>query len=82
MRGRPVRLELLQHTDEDTRKFLIKALNINENGIYEVQGPIDLTFFSKFAEYPGLRKTLLCAHSSHHTPGRFLRLHRYFQGHP
>ena len=39
-RGRPVRLELLQHTDEDTRKFLIKALNINESGIYEVQGPL------------------------------------------
>ena len=31
-RGRPVRLELLQHTDEDTRKFLAKALNINESG--------------------------------------------------
>ena len=58
-RGRPVRLELLQHTDEDTRKFLIKALNINENGIYEVQGPIDLTFFSKFANIRAAKNSAL-----------------------
>lgn len=76
-RGRPVRLELLQHTDEDTRKFLIKALNINESGIYEVQGPIDLTFFSKFANIPGCEK-LCFAPIRPTTPGRFLRLHRYF----
>ncbi len=68
-RGRPVRLELLQHTDEDTRKFLIKALNINESGIYEVPGPIDLTFFSKFANIPGCEK-LCFAPIRPHTPRR------------
>lgn len=43
-RGRPVRLEILQHTDGDTRKFLIKTLDIAENEVYELPGPIDLTF--------------------------------------
>lgn len=52
-RGRPVRLELLQHADADTRKFLIKMLDIDDRGVYAVQGPIDLTFFSKFAGIPG-----------------------------
>ena len=70
-RGRPVRLELLQHTDEDTRKFLIKALNINENGIYEVQGPIDLTFFSKFANIPGCEKLCFAPIRPTTPPGDF-----------
>ena len=70
-RGRPVRLELLQHTDEDTRKFLIKALNINESGIYEVQGPIDLTFFSKFANIPGCEKLCFAPIRPTTPPGDF-----------
>ena len=70
-RGRPVRLELLQHTDGDTRKFLIKALNINENGIYEVQGPIDLTFFSKFANIPGCEKLCFAPVRPTTPPGDF-----------
>ena len=70
-RGRPVRLELLQHTDGDTRKFLIKALNINENGIYEVQGPIDLTFFSKFANIPGCEKLCFAPIRPTTPPGDF-----------
>ena len=55
-RGRPVRLEILQHTDSDTRKFLIKTLDIAENEVYELPGPIDLTFFSKFAGLPGCER--------------------------
>lgn len=55
-RGRPVRLEILQHTDGDTRKFLIKTLDIAENEVYELPGPIDLTFFSKFAGLPGCER--------------------------
>ena len=70
-RGRPVRLELLQHTDEDTRKFLIKALNINESGNYEVQGPIDLTFFSKFANIPGCEKLCFAPIRPTTPPGDF-----------
>ena len=52
-RGRPVRLEILQRTDSDTKKFLVKTLGIAENEVYELQGPIDLTFFSKFAGISG-----------------------------
>lgn len=52
-RGRPVRLEVLQHADSDTTKFLIKTMDIKENEVYEIPGPIDLTFFSKFAGISG-----------------------------
>jgi len=52
-RGRPVRLELLQHADKDTRKFLVKTLDIADEEIYMIPGPIDLTFFSKFAGISG-----------------------------
>ncbi|MBQ2668467.1 MAG: RNA degradosome polyphosphate kinase [Clostridia bacterium] len=52
-RGRPVRLELIQHADKDTRKFLMKTMEIGDSEVYEVPGPLDLTFFSKFANLPG-----------------------------
>ena len=52
-RGRPVRLEVLQHADSDTTKFLIKTMDIKENEVYEIPGSIDLTFFSKFAGISG-----------------------------
>lgn len=52
-RGRPVRLEILQHGDNDTKKFLYKALSINDREVYELPGPLDLTFFSKFAGISG-----------------------------
>lgn len=52
-RGRPVRLEILQKCDPDIRKFLIDMLEIKKTEIYEVPGPLDLTFFSKFANISG-----------------------------
>lgn len=52
-RGRPVRLELLQKCDKDLRGFLIDQLKIKKNEIYQVHGPLDLTFFSKFAGIKG-----------------------------
>lgn len=52
-RGRPVRLELLQKCDKDIRAFLIDMLKIKKNEIYELPGPLDLTFFSKFAGISG-----------------------------
>lgn len=51
-RGKPVRLELLQKCDPETREFLIDTLDISEDDIYELPGPLDLTFFSKFASIP------------------------------
>lgn len=51
-RGRPVRVEILQKSDRETRHFLSDMLQIKEDEIYEVPGPIDLTLFSKFANFP------------------------------
>lgn len=52
-RGRPVRLELLQKCDKSIRSFLIDMLKIKKNEIYELPGPLDLTFLSKFAGIKG-----------------------------
>ncbi|MEG1427083.1 MAG: polyphosphate kinase 1, partial [Oscillospiraceae bacterium] len=48
-RGRPVRLELIQKCDGKTKAFLLKALKVRGKDIYEVPGPLDLTFFMKFS---------------------------------
>lgn len=55
-RGNPVRLELLQHCDNALRKFLLDMLELKENSIYSLPGPLDLTFFSKFANLPGYER--------------------------
>lgn len=52
-RGEPVRLELLKKCDKKTKEFLKKMLAIKEEDIYELSGPIDLTFFTKFAQIKG-----------------------------
>lgn len=52
-RGAPVRLELLQKCDPATKAFLLEMLDVEEKSIYELSGPLDLTFFSKFANLPG-----------------------------
>ncbi|HHV32481.1 MAG TPA: RNA degradosome polyphosphate kinase [Clostridiales bacterium] len=51
-RGKPVRLEILQRCDPETREFLVEMLGITAEEIYEVPGPLDLTFLSKFASLP------------------------------
>ena len=53
-RGRPIRLELSgKDGDKQIRSFLTEMLNIDEFGIYEHDGPLDLTFLSKFAGIKG-----------------------------
>ena len=52
-RGTPVRLELIQRCDPATKRFLLEMLDVDNESIYEVPGPLDLTFFSKFANLPG-----------------------------
>ncbi|MCI9273050.1 MAG: RNA degradosome polyphosphate kinase [Clostridiales bacterium] len=52
-RGRPVRLELMQKCDQETREFLVEMLEVGEREIYELPGPIDLTFLSKFCGVRG-----------------------------
>lgn len=51
-RGKPVRLELPPKCDRKTRSFLINILKIKEDDVFEIPGPIDLTFLSKFASQP------------------------------
>ncbi|MDR0404839.1 MAG: polyphosphate kinase 1 [Oscillospiraceae bacterium] len=49
-RGTPVRLEITTKMDLKTKKFLCSSLNVKKYEVYSVNGPIDLTFLSKFAE--------------------------------
>lgn len=55
-RGNPVRLELLQKCDPETKSFLLEMIHIRKDNIYELQGPLDLTFLSKFADLPKFQK--------------------------
>ncbi|NBK78258.1 RNA degradosome polyphosphate kinase [bacterium D16-76] len=52
-RGRPVRLELPVKCDKNLKSFLIDMLKIKKNETYELAGPLDLTFLSKFAGIKG-----------------------------
>lgn len=52
-RGKPVRLEILKKCDPKTKKFLVDMLDVERPDIYEVPGPIDFTFFTKFADMDG-----------------------------
>lgn len=53
-RGDPVRLELISKCDEALKDFLVDMLGVNSKEIYEVTGPLDLTFLSKFGGLDGL----------------------------
>ncbi len=55
-RGRPVRLELLQRCDAETKSFLVDMLEVSDQEIYEIPGPVDLTFLSKFCGLPGFEE--------------------------
>jgi polyphosphate kinase len=52
-RGQAVRLEIAKAANHSLRQFLTEALNITEEDVYEIAGPIDATCFFKFAELPG-----------------------------
>ena len=51
-RGKPVRLELSRGHDRETETFLREMLEIDNEEIYEIPGPLDLTFCSAFASLP------------------------------
>lgn len=52
-RGRAVRLEIAREDNKAIRKFLFDELRIEEDDLYEINGPLDLTCFAKFAEIGG-----------------------------
>ena len=47
-RGNLVRLEIGEKTHKNIKKFLTKILDVSKKEIYEVNGPVDLTFLAKF----------------------------------
>ena len=51
--GRPVRLEVETDCDDEALAFLEEMLPIEKSRVIRVTGPLDLTFFSKFASIPG-----------------------------
>ncbi len=48
VRGDVVRLEIGNRKNKDIKKFLVSTLNVGKKEIYEVDGPIDLSFLAKF----------------------------------
>lgn len=54
--GFPVRIELESSMEESLKKFLISSLELSEEKIYSIIGPIDLTFFMKFYDIDGFDK--------------------------
>ena len=54
--GFPVRIELESSMEESLKKFLISSLELSEEKIYSITGPIDLTFFMKFYDIDGFDK--------------------------
>lgn len=46
-RGEAIRLEIEDKCDKNIIKFLKRELNIGDEGIYKISGPIDLTFLMK-----------------------------------
>lgn len=55
-RGKPIRLEISDKCDKSLKKFLVQMLEIDDSEIYELHGPLDLTFLSKFASISGSDK--------------------------
>ena len=47
-RGATVRLEIVKTRNESIKKFLAESLFIEEQAIYEINGPLDVTCFFKF----------------------------------
>ncbi|MCL1605419.1 RNA degradosome polyphosphate kinase [Phascolarctobacterium sp. ET69] len=53
-RGASVRLEIYNKANSRIRKFLHDNLDITEQEVYEINGPLDATCFFKFASLPGM----------------------------
>ncbi|SDD97059.1 RNA degradosome polyphosphate kinase [Sporomusa acidovorans] len=58
--GQAVRLEIGKTNNRPLRELLVHNLNIEEQDIYEINGPLDTTCFFKFSDIPGLEYLLHC----------------------
>jgi len=55
-RGAAVRLEIDQSATTTAKQFLITNLDLDKDEVYEIKGPLDLTFLFKFFDLPGMDK--------------------------
>ncbi len=78
-RGKPVRLEILKDCDNQTKKFLINMLDVEKPDVYEVLGPIDLTFLSKFAQLEGFEDLCFEKLQQANPPKDFIGVEDYFE---
>jgi polyphosphate kinase len=52
-RGQTVRLEIARTANRTLREFLVDSLKIGEQDVFEIRGPIDTSYFMRFADLPG-----------------------------
>ncbi|MDQ5983834.1 MAG: Polyphosphate kinase [Eubacteriales bacterium SKADARSKE-1] len=78
-RGKPVRLEIPKKCDSQTRKFLIDTLDVEKPDVYEVPGPIDLTFLAKFTELEGFEHLCFAPLPPVNPPGDFYGYDDFFE---
>ena len=55
-RGAAVRLEIAQNANDRVKHFLMTNLDLTIDEVYEIKGPLDLTFLFKFFDLPGMDK--------------------------
>lgn len=53
-RGVAVRLEICTTDDRYLKDFLVRSLDLEPRDVYEIGGPLDLTFLNKFIDQPGM----------------------------
>lgn len=53
-RGAAVRLEICTTDDRYLKDFLVRSLDLEPRDVYEIGGPLDLTFLNKFIDQPGM----------------------------
>lgn len=55
-RGAAVRLEICTTDDKYLKDFLVRSLDLEPRDVYEINGPLDLTFLNKFIDQPGMEQ--------------------------
>ena len=78
-RGVPVRLEIIRKCDPATKDFLLEMLDVAPDSVYELSGPLDLTFFSKFADLPGCEALCFKPITPVYPPADFWGCHDFFE---
>ncbi len=54
--GSPVRVEIGESTEKDTREYLREVLKLKKTDVYKVDGPLDLTFLMKLSSIVDIPK--------------------------